>query len=108
MVMRARVARDSSDSEKRITSKPVPESRSCSSSQEESRMRKWLASIAVLGSAAAGATAQTVPVPPIGGYGQSQMLFFDDGVYEIGWRISFFAAPGDAYAVDFDDLCGGM
>jgi hypothetical protein len=64
--------------------------------------------MAVLGMAAAGATAQTVPVPPIGGYGQSQMLYFDDGVYELGWRISFFAAVGDAYAVDFDDMCGNM
>jgi hypothetical protein len=58
--------------------------------------------------AAASAAAQTVPVPPVGGCGQSQMLYFDDGVYEVGWRITFQTAVGDAFAVDFDDLCGNM
>jgi hypothetical protein len=71
-------------------------------------MRKWLASLAVLGVCSTSLTAQTIPVPPIGGLGQSQQVFFDDGTYEVGWKVSWPAAPTDGYAVDFDDICGNM
>lgn len=71
-------------------------------------MRKWLASIAVLGMASAAATAQTVPVPPVGGCGQTQSLLWDDGTFEVGWRLNFNTAVGDSWATDFNDDAAGM
>jgi hypothetical protein len=67
-------------------------------------MRKWFASLAVLGFVSAAATAQTIPVPPIGGCGQTQMIFFDDGTAEIAWKVFYPTAAGDSFNVDFDDL----
>jgi hypothetical protein len=67
-------------------------------------MRKWFASLAVLGFVSAAATAQTIPVPPIGGCGQTQMIFFDDGTPETGWKVNYPTASGDCFSVDFDDL----
>ena len=72
-------------------------------------MRKWFASIAVLGLASAAATAQTLgPPPPVGGCGQSQSLFFDDGTAETSWTVSSPAQHTDAFSVDFDDMAGNM
>ncbi len=71
-------------------------------------MRKWLASLAVLGFASAAATAQTVPVPPVGACGESQMLFFDDGVPETSWKVFLPTGVGDAFNVDLDDMAAGM
>ena len=48
------------------------------------------------------ATAQTIPVPPIGGCGQTQMLFFDDGTPETSWKVSNPTGAGDSFSVDFD------
>lgn len=71
-------------------------------------MRKWFASIAVLGLASA-ATAQTLgPPPPVGGCGQSQSLLFDDGTAETSWKVRNPTGHKDAFNVDFDDLAGNM
>lgn len=70
-------------------------------------MRKWFASLGVLGFASA-AMAQTMPVPPVGGCGESQMIFFDDGSAETSWKVSYPTGAGDAFNLDFDDLAGGM
>lgn len=67
-------------------------------------MRKWFASLTVLGLASAAATAQTIPVPPIGGCGQTQMIFFDDGTPETSWKVFNPTGAGDSFNVDFDDL----
>src|SRR5262245_36292804 len=89
-----------------IANQPVPNSRSCS--LEDCRMRKWFASLAVLGLASA-ATAQTLgPPPPTGGCGQSQSLFFDDGTAETSWKVRNPTGHKDAFNVDFDDLAGNM
>lgn len=70
-------------------------------------MRKWFASLAVLGLSAV-ATAQTIPVPPIGGLGQSQSIFFDDGGAETSWKVFNPTGAGDAFSVDFDTLASGL
>jgi hypothetical protein len=70
-------------------------------------MRKWFASLAVLGLSAV-ATAQTIPVPPVGGLGQSQSLLFDDGTAETSWKVFYPTGAGDAFNVDFDQLGQGM
>jgi len=70
-------------------------------------MRKWFASLAVLGLSAV-ATAQTIPVPPIGGLGQSQSIFFDDGGAETSWKVGNPTGAGDAFSVDFDTLASGL
>jgi len=70
-------------------------------------MRKWFASLAVLGLASV-ASAQTMPVPSVGGCGQSQSLFFDDGHPETSWKVSYPTGAGDAFNVDFDDMAGTM
>lgn len=70
-------------------------------------MRKWFASLAVLGLSAV-ATAQTIPVPPVGGLGQSQSIFFDDGVAVTSWKVFSPTGAGDAFNVDFDQMAGGM
>lgn len=70
-------------------------------------MRKWFASLAVLGLSAV-ATAQTIPVPPVGGLGQSQSIFFDDAGAETSWKVSYPTGAGDAFSQDFDLLAGGM
>jgi hypothetical protein len=72
-------------------------------------MRKWFASLAVLGLTAAAASAQTIPVPPIGGLGQTQGLYFDSGPSSItSWKVFNPTAAGDAFNVDFDDQAGNM
>jgi hypothetical protein len=70
-------------------------------------MRKWFASLAVLGLSAV-ATAQTIPVPPVGGLGQSQSLVFDDGSSFASWKVSYPTGAGDAFSVDIDELATGM
>lgn len=70
-------------------------------------MRKWFASLAVLGLSAV-ATAQTVPVPPVGGLGQSQSILFDDGSAGTSWKVFNPTGAGDAFNVDFDLMAGGM
>jgi len=69
-------------------------------------MRKWFASLAVLGFASAAVTAQTIPVPPVGGCGQTQSIFFDDGTSETSWKVFQPTAALDCFNVDFDDLAG--
>lgn len=73
-------------------------------------MRKWFASLAVLGLTAAAATAQTIPVPPIGGCNQSQSLFFDSGASAsiTSWKVFNPTAQLDAFNVDFDAQAGNM
>lgn len=71
-------------------------------------MRKWFASLAVLGFASV-ATAQTLgPPPAIGGCGQSQSLFFDNGSASTAWKVNSPTFHKDAFNVDFDDLAGNM
>jgi len=70
-------------------------------------MRKWFASLAVLGLSAV-ATAQTIPVPPVGGLGQSQSILFDDGGAETSWKVFYPTAAGDAFSVDIDEMATGM
>jgi len=70
-------------------------------------MRKWFASLAVLGLSAV-ATAQTIPVPPVGGLGQSQSLFFDDGGAETSWKVFYPTGAGDAFSVDFDGMAENL
>ncbi len=70
-------------------------------------MRKWFASLAVLGLSAV-ATAQTIPVPPVGGLGQSMSILFDDGGAETSWKVFNPTGAGDAFNVDFDQMAGGM
>lgn len=65
-------------------------------------MRKWFASLAVLGIATASVTAQTIPVPGVGGCGQSQAISFDDGTSETSWKVNFPTASQDAFNLDFD------
>ncbi len=67
--------------------------------------RALLAVLATLGSPL---VAQTIPVPPIGGLGQSQSIFFDDGGAETSWKVFYPTAAGDAFNVDFDQAAGGM
>ncbi len=55
-----------------------------------------------------GAPAQTIPLPPIGGLGQSQSLFVDDGGAETAWKVFNPTGAGDAFSVDFDRLAEGM
>jgi len=73
-------------------------------------MRKWFASMAVLGLTAAAATAQTMPVPPVGGCGQTQSLFFDSGAAAsiTSWKVFNPTAALDAFNVDFDDMAGNF
>jgi hypothetical protein len=72
-------------------------------------MRKWFASLAVFGLASAAATAQTLgPPPPIGGCGQSQSLFFDDGVAEFSTKVRSPTGHSDSFSVDFDEFAGNM
>jgi len=73
-------------------------------------MRKWFASLTVLGLTAAVASAQTVPVPPIGGCNQSQSLFFDSGASAsvTSWKVFNPTAANDAFNVDFDQMAGNM
>jgi hypothetical protein len=70
-------------------------------------MRQWFASLAVLGLSAV-ATAQTIPVPPVGGLGQSQSIFFHDSSAATSWKVSYPTFAGDAFSVDFDQLATGM
>lgn len=71
-------------------------------------MRKWFASLAVVGFASV-ATAQTLgPPPPVGGCGQSQSLFFDNGNAGSAWKVNSPTFHNDAFNVDFDDLAGNM
>lgn len=65
-------------------------------------MRKWFASLAVLGFASAVATAQTIPMPPVGGCGQTQQMGYDDGTSETSWKVSWPTTAGDAFSVDFN------
>jgi hypothetical protein len=72
-------------------------------------MRSWFASLAVVGAMTAVATAQTLgPPPPVGGCGQSQSLFWDDGSAETSWTVNSPTHHGDAFNVDFDELAGNM
>jgi hypothetical protein len=70
-------------------------------------MRKWFASLAVLGLSAV-ATAQTIPVPPVGGLGQSQSILFDDGSASTSWKVFYPTGAGDAFSVDIDQMATGM
>jgi hypothetical protein len=55
------------------------------------------------------ASAQTLgPPPPIGGCGQSQSLFLDDGTAETSWKVRSPTGHKDAFNVDFDDLAGNL
>ncbi len=54
------------------------------------------------------AAAQTIPVPPVGGLGQSQSILFDDGGAETSWKVFNPTGAGDAFNVDFDLMAGGM
>jgi hypothetical protein len=65
-------------------------------------MRKWFASLAVLGFASAAVSAQTIPVPGVGGCGQTQTIFFDDGTSETSWKVNQPTAALDAFNLDFD------
>jgi len=59
--------------------------------------------------AASAAGAQTAgPPPPIGGCGQSQQLFFDDGTAESSWKVRNPSGSKDCFNVDFDDMAGDM
>src|SRR5688572_31677431 len=58
---------------------------------------------------ACGAAAQTLgPPPPVGGCGQSQSLFWDDGTAEFSWKVNQPTGALDSFNVDFDDLAGTM
>jgi hypothetical protein len=71
-------------------------------------MRKWFASLAVLGLATASVTAQTIPVPGVGGCGQTQTVFFDDGTSETSWKVSSPTGANDCFNLDFDTLGGNF
>ena len=72
-------------------------------------MRKWFTSLAVLGLMSAVATAQTLgPPPSVGGCGQSQSLFWDDGTAEFSWKVNQPTGALDSFNVDFEDLAGTM
>jgi hypothetical protein len=67
-------------------------------------MRKWFASLAVLGIVSAAATAQTIPVPTVGGCGQSQLIALDDGTSETSWKVNSPTASQDCFNLDVDLL----
>lgn len=71
-------------------------------------IRAVSAALVSLAIASTTARAQTIPVPPVGGAGQSQSVFFDDGGAETFWKVSSPTGPGDAFNVDFDSIAAGM
>jgi len=65
-------------------------------------MRKWFASLAVLGFTSAAATAQLLP-PPIGSCGQAHPeILFDNGNAGSSWKVFYPSAATEAWNVDFD------
>jgi hypothetical protein len=62
-------------------------------------MRKWFASVGVLGLAAAAATAQTIP-GNIGAF--LSQISYDDGGAETSFKINFPSAAGEGFDVDFN------
>ncbi len=67
--------------------------------------RRSVVALALLSGVAA---AQTIPVPPVGGLGQSQSILFDDGGAETSWKVFNPTGAGDAFNVDFGQMAGGM
>jgi hypothetical protein len=72
-------------------------------------MRKWFASLAVLGLCSAAATAQTLgSPPPVGGCGQSQSIVYDDGIAWTSWKVRSPTGHKDYFNVDCNDEAGNM
>ncbi len=73
------------------------------------RLTRLVARFAIAGALLVGSVrAQTIPLPPVGGLGQSQSLFFDDAGAETAWKVFNPTGAGDAFNVDFDQLAEGM
>jgi hypothetical protein len=68
-------------------------------------MRKWFASLAVLGLAATAATAQTIPSAIANSLFQ---VSEDDNAAETSFKIFYPTVAGEAYNVDFDNAGAGM
>jgi hypothetical protein len=67
-------------------------------------MRKWFASLIVLGLAAGAASAQTITS---GGCDALEMFGYDDGGAENSWKVNAPTGAGDAFSVDFNgDIIG--
>jgi hypothetical protein len=67
-------------------------------------MRKWFASLGVLGLVAAAATAQTIPV---GVANALRYYQYDDGTAETSYKIAWPSGAGESFNVDFDDDARG-
>jgi hypothetical protein len=68
-------------------------------------MRKWFASLAILGLAATAATAQTIPAAIANALFQ---VSEDDGGAELAFKIFYPTPAGEAYNVDFNADAAGM
>jgi hypothetical protein len=67
-------------------------------------MRKWFASLGVLGFVAAAATAQTIP----SGVANALRFYqYDDGRAETAYKIAWPSGANEAFNVDFDDDARG-
>jgi hypothetical protein len=67
-------------------------------------MRKWFASLGVLGFVAAAATAQTIPT---GVANALRFYQYDDGRAETSYKIAWPSGANEAFSVDFDDDARG-
>ena len=67
-------------------------------------MRKWFASLGVLGFVAAAATAQTIPT---GVANALRFYQYDDGTAETSYKINWPSTGTEAFSVDFDDDARG-
>jgi hypothetical protein len=68
-------------------------------------MRKWFASLAVLGLAATAATAQTIPNAIANSLFQ---VSEDDNAAELAYKLFYPSAAGEAFNVDFNSDAAGM